>query len=270
MSKPKNILIVGMPRSGTSLTASIFSDQGYFLAEDSGKELRSGDEFNPAGYFEAAPLIEANAKIFEMAGFPHDNTWLFDRIDQQAADRINSLEPLVEHRELVEKYQQNRPWAWKDPRLCYTLGYWWKLVEKNSTVVLLLIRTKEDIYNSFLRMKWRIPGKEAKKDTYLRVDQHIVAARKALELFNIPYFEVNYTDYNTDPIAVCQKINEATALNLKPEHLNFSRELDHGNLKGRIGSYIDVVATHMPAPLRKCIKWLTPKTFVRYFFPHRE
>ena len=40
----KNTIVIGMPRSGTSMTAAIFARQGYFLAEDTDEELRPGDE----------------------------------------------------------------------------------------------------------------------------------------------------------------------------------------------------------------------------------
>ena len=55
-----NAIVIGMPRSGTSMVTNIFAKSGFFLAEDESNELRAGDEFNPSGYWEAQDLISAN------------------------------------------------------------------------------------------------------------------------------------------------------------------------------------------------------------------
>ena len=46
---PKNVIIVGMARSGTSLTASMFAKQGYFVADDPDSELEGPNKFNQIG-----------------------------------------------------------------------------------------------------------------------------------------------------------------------------------------------------------------------------
>ncbi|MEJ2363028.1 MAG: hypothetical protein P8Z75_16755 [Gammaproteobacteria bacterium] len=48
-----NTIVVGMPRSGTSMTAAIFARAGYYVSGDDEKQLRIGDEYNPDGYWEA-------------------------------------------------------------------------------------------------------------------------------------------------------------------------------------------------------------------------
>ena len=69
-----NAIIVGMPRSGTSLTAGIFARKNYYVASDTSRELRPGDQFNPFGYWEAEPLTNYNAALLGMAGFGFHNT----------------------------------------------------------------------------------------------------------------------------------------------------------------------------------------------------
>jgi len=73
-SRSKNAIVLGMPRSGTSMTAAIFARQGYFLAADTNEELRPGDEHNPAGYFEASGLVERNAHLFRRVGYTAHNS----------------------------------------------------------------------------------------------------------------------------------------------------------------------------------------------------
>ena len=151
----KNVLVVGVPRSGTSMTAHIFVTKGYFVAKDAETELHSGDEFNPKGYWEANSLIEANVDLFKSVGYAFHNTWMFEPITDEQAARIPAVEKMPRHRELVDGYDANRPWIWKDPRLCYTLGYWWQFMNPETTAVLLLRRKVEHVFQSFLRMGWR-------------------------------------------------------------------------------------------------------------------
>ena len=62
---PKNVIIVGMARSGTSLTASIFAKKGYFVADDPDKQLQAGNRHNPGGFWELDDLVEAIGLPFE-------------------------------------------------------------------------------------------------------------------------------------------------------------------------------------------------------------
>ena len=61
---PKNIIIVGAPRSGTSMTARIFTRQGYFVTEDETNDLQEANEFNPYGFWESAGLRDCNAEVY--------------------------------------------------------------------------------------------------------------------------------------------------------------------------------------------------------------
>ena len=69
----KNAIILGMARSGTSLTASIFGRTGYFA----GDELVPANHQNPTGYWEARSLLRHNASILMSTGFECDNSWMY-------------------------------------------------------------------------------------------------------------------------------------------------------------------------------------------------
>ena len=47
------------------MTTNIFVRQGYFVTQDLKSQTRQGDKDNPAGYFEAESLIEANVDVFK-------------------------------------------------------------------------------------------------------------------------------------------------------------------------------------------------------------
>jgi len=265
----KNVIIVGSPRSGTSMTTRIFAQNNYFVAEEASTQLRQGDEYNPSGYWEAEPLIQANVDVFSAAGFDYDNTWLYDAISKQQAEKIYQISPLEQHRSLVNTYYQNSPWVWKDPRLCYTLPYWWQLMDPDNTGVLLLKREPEEIYQSFLRLKWR-SGSTAEKETTLKLIQdHLDAAEAAVKKLNIPHIVVNYADFGKAPHQTVAAINKFFNLALTAADLGYDNKLNHTGLKGKLTYFLDRFAEKIPAGLRRFLKNLIPKKLLNNLFPHR-
>jgi hypothetical protein len=266
---PFNTIIVGMPRSGTSMTAAIFANAGFYVTKDEESHLRKSDEFNPMGYWEAEPLIQANAEVFRSAGFPYDNIWLYEPISAELASRILELKQMPDHKQLVEDFNQHRPWVWKDPRLCYTLGYWWPMMDQANTRVLLLKRDPKQIYNSFLRLKWRTASKQDRDDTFQRVEDHINAAERAIQKYNIPHIVVDYTDFAQDADATAKRISEFFELSLQRQDLGFDKRANNSNLRGKLSILLDRIADHIPDKMRKFIKRLIPSKLLHLVFPFK-
>ena len=266
---PKNVLVVGMPRSGTSMTAAIFANNGYFVAEDQNKELRASDEYNPSGYWEAEPLIQCNAEIFAAAGFKHDNTWLYDSITDDQANAILSLQPSVKHQQLVDKFNQHNPWIWKDPRLCYTLGYWWPLLDATTTSVLFLKRDPKEIYNSFIRLKWRSTSQEDKADVLLRIQKHLDATEAALKKYNIPHIVIHYSDYKNHPEKTADKLSRFFDLHLNKDDLGYQNKYNTHSLRGTLLRITDKIGDLLPHNIRTIIKKLIPTFIWKKVNPHR-
>lgn len=265
---PKNVLVVGMARSGTSLTASIFAKNGYFLAKDESKELKEGNAFNPTGFFEAETVIDMNRDVFKAVGYQADNSWMFEPIESRHIEAIGRLSPLAGHEELVAFYNSKSPWVWKDPRLCYTLEYWWPMMDSNTAV--LLVRRKPDaIYNSFLRTGWITTSSEDKRATFERIEQHIAQAVSVIERLNIPYVEIDYDDFKSSPQAVCDKLNAGFDLNITPDGLNYEDAYNHSTFMGRLSTRIDVVLNRLPKSWIHTLKRLAPSAFLRVLFPER-
>jgi hypothetical protein len=225
----KNAIIVGMPRSGTSLTAGIFSRQGYHVSGNEAKELQAGDGHNPFGYFEAKGLIDRNVELFSAVGYPHDNTWKYFEIDKEQAERLVALSPLPEHEDFVNSQYAKSPWMWKDPRLCYTLGYWWQLMRPENTGVLYIRRSEEEIFESFIRLGWRTRSDAARADVYRRAKRHWDSVEKAISRHDIPHLTVNYEDYIGDPAGTAALIGEFFGLDLTPADLNVKPNLNHSS-----------------------------------------
>ncbi len=266
---PKNAIIIGLPRSGTSMTAAIFARQGYFTTKNAAQELRAGDHHNPCGYLEAGSLIKFNAEVFAAVGFEHDNSWLYSPLAANQSSYIHQVKPTTEHTEFVNDYNQNSPWMWKDPRLCYTLDYWWPLLSKNSTGVLLIKRNPEEIYQSFIRLKWRSRNSASKRDVYARVSDHLAAAERAIARHNIPHMSIDYADYENRPAEVAQRIGEFFDIPLSAADLSYAGQLNHSSLRGRLATAVDLWLERLPLHWLKGIKQWVPGWLLRAIYPER-
>lgn len=254
----KNTIVIGMPRSGTSMTAAIFARQGYFLAEDTDEELRPGDENNPEGYFEAAGLVERNVHLFRRVGYTAHNSWLFQAITDQQADQLHTLERTQTDRQFVSTYEQHSPWLWKDPRLCYTLGYWWPLLNPETTRVLVLRRRPEETWKSFVRLDWREFNEEARVDVYQRINHHLTAAMKTIERLSIPHIVVHYDEYSESPMAAVTRINTCMGLHLDVDALGFDGNLNSTTLPRRFTTFVQKQRTRLGALLPRSARVVKP------------
>ena len=85
MLRKKNVIVLGMARSGTSLAASILARKGYFVAASRSDELQKPNKYNPSGFWEARSLIENNIEVLTAVGFKPDNTWFHEAITPEQA-----------------------------------------------------------------------------------------------------------------------------------------------------------------------------------------
>ena len=258
-----------MPRSGTSLTAAVFNRHGLFTGHIEGTNTRDGDSLNPFGYFEATDVVERNVDVLRGAGFPAHNTWSHEEIQASAVDRLVTLEPLPGHRAFLESYNEHSPWLWKDPRLCYTLGYWWKLMDPATTAVVVIHRDPMQIYRSFLRMGWCKSGAVAREGVLRRIDAHMRAAAEAVRSLQIPALEIHYRDYQDDPEGLAQRMGDHCGLVLRTEDLNFRPELNHSTVRGRLSHLVWRSRRGLLRPFAG-LERVLPRRIVGLLFPERK
>jgi hypothetical protein len=258
-----------MPRSGTSFAAGVFGALGYYAVADPDKELRKGDEHNPFGYWEAEQLVEMNVEVLRRVGYSHHNTWMYPAIGEEAAARITDLEPTQQHRDFVSAYANRAPWMWKDPRMCYTLPYWWKMMDADNTAVLLMRRPPKAIYYSFLRVGWVDTGRRAHADVLRKIDQHMKAADAALRDLRIPYVAVEYDKLAKSAQTTAADLSRLFRVTLSAADLNVQPQLDHSTFTRRIMAQARRKADALPAPLRAGMKRLIPGALLRAAFPEK-
>jgi glycosyltransferase involved in cell wall biosynthesis len=160
-SAPTAICVLGMSRSGTSLTARVLNLAGVDLGPDDellGGELRhlagEGDEVlarareaNPEGFWEHYRLMRLNERILKALG----GSW---REPPAMASGWEASDRLAAEREearalLEETFGDQGLWAWKDPRNSLTLPFWQQLVPEMRYV--LCLRNPVDVAASLER-----------------------------------------------------------------------------------------------------------------------
>ncbi|MGH8128185.1 MAG: hypothetical protein ACRETC_07425 [Gammaproteobacteria bacterium] len=125
----RNCLILGCGRSGTSMLAGSLADAGYYM----GGNLYRARKANPKGFFESLQINAINERLLKPLT-PSRSTQWFLRIwrawfpserwlaEVPVGTPIHAPSPRLVRR--IRSQLERRPFAFKDPRFCYTLPAW--------------------------------------------------------------------------------------------------------------------------------------------------
>jgi hypothetical protein len=137
----RNVLVVGMHRSGTSATTRLINLLGVSMCQD--EDLIAGGQGNEAGYWESSRLSDFNEALLGTMGGAWwrppllSQGWLAAAVAGQGDSAL-------------ERFRQSypeEPWVWKDPRNCILLPFWRRLLPPDPVVVLAL-RNLHDVCRS--------------------------------------------------------------------------------------------------------------------------
>ncbi|MBK7643971.1 MAG: glycosyltransferase [Planctomycetes bacterium] len=123
----RDLVILGSGRSGTSMVAGTLAASGWWVGDDP----YPAREANPKGFFETAEINGINEELLARvlpvgARFEHGQRWL--------CTLQPGVEPCLDEalRGRIAKLVEHRPFAFKDPRLCYTLPAWEPLLPSQT------------------------------------------------------------------------------------------------------------------------------------------
>jgi len=129
----RNCLILGSGRSGTSMLAAMLSGAGYYM----GTHLIPADDSNPKGYFEDDEINAINeALLAPLTPTFSRPSYGWRWLAQVPVGTPIICPPAVAKR--MEAQTRRVPYAFKDPRLCYTLPAWRAFL--SDTVFLCIFR----------------------------------------------------------------------------------------------------------------------------------
>lgn len=136
---PPALVIGGMHRSGTSLTASIIATAGIHLGDD----LMAAGAGNPRGHYEDLDFYHLHQRILAANGLSMEGFTCQESITVPGAARGQAIELVTRRR------AAGRPWGWKDPRTVLLLDFWADLLPEARW--LFVVRSPEAVVDSLLR-----------------------------------------------------------------------------------------------------------------------
>ncbi|MEB3356310.1 MAG: sulfotransferase [Synechococcales bacterium] len=115
------LIIAGMHRSGTSLTAELLQRAGLHL----GERLLGAHNSNLRGHFENLDFLEFHRQVLRSQGL-HPNGWVLQ--ESVAVDGF----AFATAKELIKQNRVDSPWGWKDPRTALFLDFWAALLPESK------------------------------------------------------------------------------------------------------------------------------------------
>ena len=205
MVNPRIVVLLGMHRSGTSLTASILEALGV----DFGSDFIPANENNPKGYFENAAITRAqvrfnrlvNRRPFTAAGLV-DYPQGFEQ-SRQALEFVDELEMLVRK----ELECASGIWGYKDPHTIKLLPLWKTVFERLGVtpVYVLAVRHPSEVAASAAARDHI----KADQGELLWLDQNVAALHHTG--FDIPVV-TDYAAWFADPLPQARRLMEVLGL----------------------------------------------------------
>lgn len=231
--KRRAILVVGAPRSGTSIAAQVVSRLGV----DFGNPDRFVDpqlnRHNPI-FFELESLNQINDAIF---GYFFKEWSNFDWLPQKS-DFSESVCNLFRNSILqfiAQEFQDAPIIGLKDPRFCFTLPLWESVLSESGFEVqyILVRRTAQDIFRS----NYSINRQSSHLNFRLVVHSYLYASEFTKSR---PCAILQYEDLLSDPTATIQKICDT--LSLSPTYIedaikSIEKGLQHHHEKSKLSDY---------------------------------
>jgi hypothetical protein len=116
------LIVTGFHRSGTSAAARLLRRGGVHL----GDRLIGARASNPHGHFEDVEIVGLHDRLLALQGL----TWRTDH-DRSLEVGEKGIEALGE---IARRRAQRGLWGFKDPRACYFLDAWWRVVPEARIV----------------------------------------------------------------------------------------------------------------------------------------
>ena len=129
-NQSQKIIVLGMHRSGTSLTMNLLSAMGCFVGED--RYLLPPTDANPQGFWEHQKVVDLNKNILNVLDLDWISAHQFEvrKLPQNTKKAFSS-----QIKEIISNFNSHKFWAIKDPRFCLTLPLWRKHLSNFVVVV---------------------------------------------------------------------------------------------------------------------------------------
>lgn len=197
-SRKPPVFIVGMHRSGTSLTANLLRQGGLWLGRED--ELHGATPDNPDGHWENIAVTEISDKLLNELG----GGW--DDVPEYPTGWPTKFPGQSERaKEIHAALARPTPWGWKDPRASLLMPFW--LALEPAARVVICIRHPLEVANSLQRrgmMSYSL-GLKLWRDYNERLLADVPPAQRIV---------VHYEHFFTQPLNTLKRVVEFCGLNI--------------------------------------------------------
>ena len=190
MRKSRCVIVLSIPRSGSSLVAGVLHRLGVDMGEG---YLQPPDISNQRGYYEDLRWQKTNKRL---VGPRYEMHCL-----EQIPERIQN-----KYRKLIAVCETKPLWGMKDPRLCVTLHWITPYLQDARLVIVrrdLGASVRSLVYHSQVSYQGTLEMNDTQARSLLEEWQRIMDWQIAT--FNGPMLTVNYRDMLNEPMAwVCE------------------------------------------------------------------
>lgn len=184
------VAVLGVPRSGTSMTAAILHHLGVSMGED----LAAADCWCPRGWYEDRQFLTMHRAL----AHPHkDLNRLIAGLPAERPD-LNERQKALYRRVVASRCRAGDTWGVKDPRLCFLIDH---LAEALHGLAELRIvatrRPAEDSMMSLMRMFGMMRG-----DADRVVNDYRRRLNAVLKAARYPTIEVDYDEAIENPTSL--------------------------------------------------------------------
>jgi len=197
----KNCIILGCGRSGTSMVAGMLASAGYY----NGDNFMTPDESNPKGYYEDSVIAAVNEELLQQQLHASLRSRLERRIGITPPPKgarwlarpstPTTVRPTEDTVERMQERLSHRPFAFKDPRFCHTLGCWAPHLpqgtrfvvvfrEPERTIDSILRRRAEQSADSRFKITWKHAG-----EVWFRSYRHVLACMNSADGYLFLHFD---------------------------------------------------------------------------------
>jgi len=198
-----NVIILTGGLSGSSVLAGTIAKKDYWL----------GDNTEKINYqtFENSQLVKLNIELLHKSGYSWDDVMDIPSPSINSLREIDSVSCTNRCKDFVHECNNNKPWIWKDPRLCYTIFFWYKLLNIKSCKFILVER---DIKQSWTGIVLR--GKTPISFENMKIIENncIKYSNKFFHEVGVNFLNISFDELILHPEKTIKKINNYLSINL--------------------------------------------------------
>ncbi|MFH1632350.1 MAG: sulfotransferase [bacterium] len=242
LNQQKTVIVLGMARSGTSMTAGIL----HMMGVNMGSDIHCGG-WNPRGDFEDLEFRNLNFRIFDSLGAHfYQNPPTITDIIQTKHLFENEVRQLVKGKSSID-----RPWGWKDPLTCMTIEI--ILPHLTNPYFVCVSRNPEGIATSLQRHA-KLDYEYAKSLANQYIHEIDSFKNRHPEL---PFLDIEFEKIINSPIATAAALADFLKINLADSSIaeieTFILPRDRVGTEKRKAAIMGLLFFRAPRFIKKCI-----------------